>query len=760
MRNFNFIKLFFLSAQLAMAGDWVTRATLSSPTNFLTRWAGAQIGIYTGNITVTGLSRLCLAGNSGTHIAYIIDSSLTPVVGPVTINMTGCTTNSTVTVAASGTLTAGANYYIFGAELNGGDNWTSNPAVQIRNSAAMMQQGFYDTVDVPPTLPMAGHFALDNTIKSLSLYSFAYTLGSASLLSFSPTTIFATQANMTLRLYGANTNWVQGNTALTFSGSGFTVNSLMIDSAESATAVISTSGAAISSRDITMTTGGEVVTFTGGMTTVANVTPGSCSSMVLGNNSLQGSDYGGFKLFGASSATYADITNAPADPNASAYVTSLLQGAGSRRLRSVYAPIDSLFGFVEGLPYTILDNTTPQQAVFIFGSSESDPGPYPIPTPVLVSGTQNPIGTFDYNATGDKQALIIDNKKCIAYEFDEFNYTNPAAMTANTVAVWDLLAQEHQRPTTWTSNGVSGMARLPLLITGEELQAGVIGHAIGITAYMGIFDLSWAGMASHSQCCGNWDKNMAPFGSKIRLNAAFDVSPYPAQAQLILNTLKQYGGVLLDGGGIIDLDGSTDTRWNQMSTADLFSIFGFTASNFTVVTTGTAYCFFGINCGQNAPSGAIPVISGLTATSTTVGPGQTTTVAWSKSNVPHRVSFLTPEIGAVVTDNATFSPFTSGTYSVVAQNEFGRSAPATIALTQTATTYISVKFPALAATANLTITAPSGATVSVTGCAGTGGTAVVCPVNANPTVPGQKLTISYFTAGAALINRSGAITIN
>jgi len=75
-------------------------------------------------------------------------------------------------------------------------------------------------------------------------------------------------ANLSVSVIGQNTHFVQGTTTASF-GAGITVVSVTVNSATSATVVISIDPAATAgARDVTMTTGAEVVTRTGGFTVV------------------------------------------------------------------------------------------------------------------------------------------------------------------------------------------------------------------------------------------------------------------------------------------------------------------------------------------------------------------------------------------------------------------------------------------------------------------------------------------------------------
>ncbi|OYW21524.1 MAG: hypothetical protein B7Z52_00740, partial [Burkholderiales bacterium 12-64-5] len=115
-----------------------------------------------------------------------------------------------------------------------------------------------------------------------------------------------------LAIVGTNTNFVQGTSVLTFSGTGITVNTLTVTDATHATANITITGAAATTaRDVTVTTSTEVATLTAGFTvttavptvtslaTTSGPTAGGTTVVITGTN-LSGAT--GVK-FGTTSAT-------------------------------------------------------------------------------------------------------------------------------------------------------------------------------------------------------------------------------------------------------------------------------------------------------------------------------------------------------------------------------------------------------------------------------------------------------------------------
>jgi sporulation-control protein spo0M len=114
---------------------------------------------------------------------------------------------------------------------------------------------------------------------------FTVNAGTPVLTSVTPNNGTQGQTIASVALAGNFTHWVQGTTTATFGG-GVTVNSLTVNSTTSATASITIDAlAALGARNVTLTTGGEIVTLTGGFT--VNAGPAAISSVVA-NSGQQG----------------------------------------------------------------------------------------------------------------------------------------------------------------------------------------------------------------------------------------------------------------------------------------------------------------------------------------------------------------------------------------------------------------------------------------------------------------------------------------
>jgi len=98
-------------------------------------------------------------------------------------------------------------------------------------------------------------------------------------------------------------------------------------------------------------------------------------------------------------------------------------------------------------------------------------------------------------------------------------------------------------------------------------------------------------------------------GQRFRLKASFDISPFPADVQVILRALKEYGMILADNGSAWYLSGEPDSRWNNDNLGLMRNISG---SAFEAVDESSL--MIDPNSGQAKQSGASVTVSPSSAT--------------------------------------------------------------------------------------------------------------------------------------------------
>ena len=285
---------------------------------------------------------------------------------------------------------------------------------------------------------------------------------------------------------------------------------------------------------------------------------------------VQLADAENIAIFPADNAWNQDISAAAVDPNSNQIITQF----STSKLKADFG--SGLWNNVPiGIPYAVVCNSQPKITVTFRANaydgnygSESDPGPYPIPSNAPIEG----------NGQGDSHVIVVDKDNKILYELYNASYTN-GQWQASSGAIFDL-SSDKLRPDGWTSADAAGLPIFPGLVRYEEVLKGVIDHAIRFTLQSAnVKPNSYIAPARHGVGSSGGQYSL-PFGAKIRLKANFDISSYSANLQIILTAMKKYGLILADIGSNMYISGAPDERWNN---DDLQKLGTIAASNFEVV---------------------------------------------------------------------------------------------------------------------------------------------------------------------------------
>ena len=217
-----------------------------------------------------------------------------------------------------------------------------------------------------------------------------------------------------------------------------------------------------------------------------------------------------------------------------------------------------------GIPFVIVEAGQPRVPVTFGSAGESDPGPYPIPPDAPIEGG------------ADRHILVLDRGACLLYEVYAAFLQPDGSWRAGSGALFDLRSNR-LRPAGWTSADAAGFAILPGLVRYDEMASGEIRHAIRMTVPQTRREYLWPARHFASSLTG---AQYPPMGLRFRLKASFDISPFPADVQVILRALKKYGAFVSDNGSAWYLTGAPDPRWTDDSLHRLQQVLG---SNFEAV---------------------------------------------------------------------------------------------------------------------------------------------------------------------------------
>ena len=188
---------------------------------------------------------------------------------------------------------------------------------------------------------------------------------------------------------------------------------------------------------------------------------------------------------------------------------------------------------------------------------ESDAGPFPLPANVPIEGwpaaylrnerlkavTLDDVQRDTLNQGGDRHAIVVDPVHRMLYEFYQLKKTD-AGWTAAQSSRFDL-ASNKLRPDGWTSTDAAGLPIFPAIVRYDELQRGIISHAMRVTVRRTrrAYDAPATHYASRLT-----DPALPRMGERLRLRKDFDVSSFTPPVQAILNGLKKYGMFVADNG--------------------------------------------------------------------------------------------------------------------------------------------------------------------------------------------------------------------
>jgi hypothetical protein len=259
-----------------------------------------------------------------------------------------------------------------------------------------------------------------------------------------------------------------------------------------------------------------------------------------------------------------EIANAPIDPNSAAYVASI---GLSAHLHPDFGTEPSY-----GIPYTVVGAGQKQVPIkFTAYGSESNPGPYPIPSKAPIEGGGK-------KGHGDKHVLVVQEGTCKLYELYDA-HRKGAGWAAASGAVFNLRS-DALRPEGWTSADAAGLPIFPLLARYPEVATGQIDHALRVTVPE--TQDGYVHPATHYASSSS-DPSLSPMGLRLRLKASYSLAGFTGESLVILEALKRYGLIVADNGSPWFITGAPNPHWNDENLEQIKRVPG---SEFEAVETG------------------------------------------------------------------------------------------------------------------------------------------------------------------------------
>ena len=265
------------------------------------------------------------------------------------------------------------------------------------------------------------------------------------------------------------------------------------------------------------------------------------------------------RAFPADNVWHADVSTLPVNARSAQWLSHM---STSRNLHPDFGPSFGAQPAPYGIPITIVRGATRVPVAFGY-PSESDRVRYPLSTATKLEGGMKATSTTG----GDRHAIVVDAATCQLFETWD-THLRSSGWYAGSGAVWSLTS-DALRPAGWTSADAAGLPILPGLLRYDEVAAGRVDHAIRFTTDVTNRAFVWP--ARH-QAGSVSDATYPPMGARFRLKASFDISRFPASAQVVLKAMKTYGLVLADNGSPWYFQGTADTRWTSAFIDSLRSI--------------------------------------------------------------------------------------------------------------------------------------------------------------------------------------------
>jgi hypothetical protein len=250
------------------------------------------------------------------------------------------------------------------------------------------------------------------------------------------------------------------------------------------------------------------------------------------------------QVFPADNPWNQDVSKWPLHPNSERIVASIGAGKPFR-----YNPD---MGFVLVPPG---QERVPVRVVAYPG--ESDKGPFPVPDILPIEGwpasykrsaklknlTLRDVQRDKLNEGGDRHAIVVDPVNRMLYEFYQAKRTGGGWQAAQ-ASVFDLKTNK-LRPDGWTSTDAAGLPIFPAVVRYDELQRGLVEHALRVTVRRS--RRAYVHPATHFASRLN-DPDLPRMGERLRLRADFDVTGFSPPVRAILKGLKKYGMFVADNG--------------------------------------------------------------------------------------------------------------------------------------------------------------------------------------------------------------------
>ncbi len=260
------------------------------------------------------------------------------------------------------------------------------------------------------------------------------------------------------------------------------------------------------------------------------------------------------------------VTDLPVAPDSTRWLDSQRDSNGDLFPLTPGAYGSVTNGVVFGIPFNVVDDSTPRYDVDIkrFPKSSYD-GPIPISDPAYIQslpayGIDNHYVAID--PAGRRMWELLAARRWFG------------RWEADSAALWNL---DDLTFPAWSTTA-SGLPLLPGVYTYDQVASGRIDHVILCTTpVIRKPDPIWPAQASDGRSA---DPDAPPMGAWLRLRPNAPLDALGPQARVIARAMQEHGIVISDTGGNFALRGTPDARWDDR---DLRTLSTLSAEDFEVV---------------------------------------------------------------------------------------------------------------------------------------------------------------------------------
>lgn len=219
-------------------------------------------------------------------------------------------------------------------------------------------------------------------------------------------------------------------------------------------------------------------------------------------------------------------------------------------------------------------NATPLKNELFYYTTAYNSTPWLIP-PVPALKRENGSYVSDQNGS-DHHTVAVNTDTCKFFEtYNDYLYgaRTVSGQPYTATSGYSYSGTAYSLATDGTTDA-AGLPLGPLTLHLDELQAGVIQHALRFTLAGGFIKADntsflWPATEPHF---GSFSPNSPVYGARYRLKASYNISTFSAMAQTILVGLQQYGMFLADAGTGPTVTVSSDLSRNAAAMSALGSI--------------------------------------------------------------------------------------------------------------------------------------------------------------------------------------------